>query len=240
MGWWLDAGSVKTTLKLRDTFTISTFIETGCFRGINVKFWSYYFPLVIGIEKSPEYAQITAMRVASRTNVQIIHQSSPDYLNWYADLYRIWAKKMNLPPVALFYLDAHFYDPTVPPEKMWVVKEELQALRDFPNCIILIHDFDCNNLGHLTYDGQPLNMELVREDLLAINPDFHFYGNTREGCEIHTAESIIGVEGLELDEDTLETIKYHKTPRLKYRGILYATPKPLDLFQFPTLIAIHP
>ncbi len=233
MGWWMDKGSVGTTLALRDKFGISSFIETGCYRGLNVHFWGHYFHLVIGVEKSAEFAEVTAKRVVHQGNVQIIRQDSPTYLAWYADLYRTWAHHLDLPPVSLFYLDAHFYDPDCNPDHRWVVRSELQALRDFPNCIIEIHDFDCGGLGHLVYDGEALNMDLIREDLLGVNPDFHFYGNTRAGCEVHTLESIVGIAGLVADDDTLETLAYHNSDRLKYRGILYATPKPLDLTLFP-------
>ncbi len=166
----------------------------------------------------------------SHKNWAIDREPSPIFLTWLRKGFQSWPS--NLRPI-LFYLDAHFYDAALPKNKRWVVKDELKALAEFTNCIIAIHDFDCNGLGHLVYDGQPLNFELIKEDLLGVNPYFHFYGNTREGCEVHTAESIIGVEGLEPDSDTLETIRYHDCDRLKYRGILYATPQPLDLSVFP-------
>ena len=223
--WWFDKKAVARGEKLRDFYKIDLMIETGTFKGLNLKFWSYRFPYVIGIEKDAAYCQLTRERIATRNNATLYHESSPQYLSSITRMNR------GKSPV-LFYLDAHFYDPAVLPEKRWVVRDELKALNNFHNCVIVIHDFDCHGLGHLVYDGQPLNLDLIREDLMGVNPDFHLYGNTRDGCEAHTVESITGVEGLEPDEETIETINYHNTDRLKYRGILYATPTPLDLTKF--------
>ncbi len=96
-----------------------------------------------------------------------------------------------------------------------------------------IHDFNCGNgLYGLVYDVEPLNFELVRDYLVQVNPNFSYYTNLREHCNPHTEESIIGVEGLAPDIETLETIRFHNSDRLKYRGILYCTPQPLDLIRF--------
>lgn len=232
--WWFDKKAVATGEQLRDLFQIVDFIETGTFRGLNLKFWSYRFRDVIGVEKDFAYVEKTRDRLlmAKRRNALVYHDTSPDFLLWFVQDQQRWSQ--DQPPIFI-YLDAHFYDSSLPPEKRWVVKDELKALAGFSNCLIAIHDFNCNGLGHLIYDGQSLNFKLIQEDLLGVNPNFHFYGNTREGCEVYTTESIIGVEGLESDEETLETIAYHKTDRLKYRGILYAIPTPLDLSEFPTL-----
>lgn len=227
MGWWFDYKSCEVTEKLRDFYHTPLFIETGTFRGINLRYWAARFPFVIGVEKDEAAFAVTRQRTDDCKNRAIICESSPRYLLRMAQ--DLLNSTNDRTPTIMLYLDAHFYDPTLPPNRRWVIKEELEALRGFAHCIIQIHDFDCNGLGHLTYDGQPLNMDVVREGLLAINPNFYFYSNTREGCAVHTAESIRGVKGLAEDAETLETITYHQSDRLKYRGILYATPTPLDV-----------
>lgn len=227
MPWWYDTLAVAQTLKLRDQFMVTTFVETGCFRGINLKFWSYRFDNVIGVDKSEAYANTTRQRCNDRRQVSVYHNDSAAFLRSFVLAYRA-ARRTDIP---FLYLDAHFYDPA----ERWVVKRELRELQGFPQCIIAIHDFQVPNepdLGHLIYDGEPLSFAVVRDDLAAINPDFSYYTNSREWSVVHTAESISGLPGLTPDADTLETIVYHHRDWRKYRGILYCTPTPLDLCHY--------
>ena len=224
MPWWYDTLAVAQTLKLRDQFTVTTFVETGCYRGINLRFHSFNFPRVLGVEKSATYVTMIRQRCNDRRQVSVYHSDSAAFLRFFVRVYRA-ARCTDIP---FLYLDAHFYDPA----ERWVVKRELRALQGFPQCIIAIHDFQVAGLGHLIYDGEPLSFAVVRDDLVAINPDFSYYTNSREWSAVHTAESIIGVPGLTPDEDTLETIAYHHTDWRKYRGILYCTPTPLDLRRY--------
>lgn len=228
MSWWFDKKAVEQTLKLRDEFDISTYVETGVFRGINLRFWSYYFKEVWGCDISEDYLKTARSKVADRKNVRLFKESSPFFLKRFVNKYD-YNKRQD---TVFIYLDAHFYDPKLPKSEKWVVKNELKALEGFKNCVIAIHDFDCAGLGHLVYDGEPLNFELIENELSKVNPDFHYYTNTREFCEVHTKQSIEGVLGLVPDEETLETIDYHSTDRLKYRGILYCVPKELDLRRY--------
>ncbi|MDP2755917.1 MAG: hypothetical protein Q8P40_16260 [Nitrospirota bacterium] len=227
MSWWFDKKAVEQTLKLKEEIDISTYVETGVFRGINIRFWSYYFKEVWGCDISEEYLKIAKSKVQDR-NVLLLKIDSPTFLKSITNTYN----KMRREDTLFIYLDAHFYDPKLPANEKWVVKNELKALEGFRNCAIAIHDFDCNGLGHLVYDGEHLNFELIKDELSKVNPDFRFYTNTREFCEVHTRESIKGVIGLVEDEETLETIDYHSTDRLKYRGILYCVPRELDLRRY--------
>ena len=219
MGWWFDWRSAERTKQLRDEFNIRLFIETGTFRGLNIYYWSYHFPQVWGVEKDPNALDISQLRIRDRGNISLFAESSPDFFRHL---------KVISPTPILFYLDAHFYDPTLPLNHRWVVKDELAAIGDYPNCLILIHDFATPGCGHLIYDGQPLDFSVVQEELRQINSNFCYYTNTRDGCAVHTIESIINIPGLEPNMDTLETISYHNTDRLKYRGILYALPRQLS------------
>ena len=121
----------------------------------------------------------------------------------------------------IFYLDAHFYDPTLPKDKRFVVLDELKALKNFKNCVIAIHDFS-NNLGHITYDEQPLNLELLEKDLKEVNKNFHFYTNTLASCDIIKMSDIT-------DIDMVDNMEYlYSAPEKTYRGLLYCTPTELS------------
>jgi hypothetical protein len=112
--------------------------------------------------------------------------------------------------------------------------KELEVLQNTP-CVIAIHDFDCGGMGHLTYDGQPLNFEFVRDALHKVYPSFHYYVNTRETSETTTKEMIQNgeVPNLVLDDGTKDSIDFTWRSEMQcYRGILYCTPTELDLNKF--------
>lgn len=230
--WWYDRNAVETGEKLRDSFEINTFIESGTYRGINLKFWSYRFEQVIGIEADREHFWRTSHRIDGRINAKVICKDSSRFLKGFVDNY--YQDSRN--DIVLIYLDAHFYYPREKKtkEERWVVLRELIALAGFKNCVIAIHDFNCgNDLYGLIYDREPLNFELIKDSLAQVNSDFSYYVNVRKHCNPHTEKSIIGVEGLEPDSETLETIQYHSTAaRLMYRGILYCTPRPINLEEY--------
>lgn len=226
---WLDKKSIETMLKMRDDFNISTFLETGTFKGINAKVHAYNFKEVLTCDIKEEYLIDARKRLEPYKNVFVYAQSSPDFIKDFIEKYN----KEGRTDIVFFFLDAHFYDPALPPDQKWVVLNELKALKGFKNCVICLHDFDAQGLGHCTYDGQDLDWPLVKEDVLKVNPDFYFYTNKREFCEIYDEKTIVGVPGIELDEDTLSNIKYaHTAERLTYRGILYVSPKKLDLTRY--------
>lgn len=182
-----------------------------------------------------EYAKTTVERVKDRYNVTVINESSHKFLKSFVGFYQKWNRNDNV----LVYLDAHFYNPGAKTqEERWVILHELRALEGFDRCILVIHDVSgCGEGLHgLVYDGEPLTFDLLKDSLLRVNPKFHFYINAREFIEVHTPESIVGVKGLEPDEDTLETINFHSgSDRRKYRGALYCVPEPLDLTEYQLL-----
>ena len=226
---WLDKTSIEQILKIRDKFNISTYVETGTFKGVNAKFHAANFKEVLTCDISDEYLESARERVKKDKNVTIFKQSSPDFLRSFIERYH----REERGDIVFIYLDAHFYDPALPPDEKWVVINELKALKGFKNCVICIHDFDCEWLGHCCYDGQSLGWPLIKEDIMKINPSFFFYSNTKEFCDIYNEKTISGVPGVTLDEDTLSNIRYAHSSDIKtYRGILYCTPKELDLKEF--------
>ena len=234
---WHDRTAAETIHKLAYDFNIRTFVETGTFKGVNAKYQSKNFGRVMSCEINPEYFKIAEKRTVDCPNVYLFNQSSPEFLMCF----KLLQLQIIGTSIVFIYLDAHFYDPNLPPEDRWVVLKELEALKEFRQCFVCIHDFDCSGLGHLTYDGQPLNFDLVVEKLTKVNPNFYYYCNTREHCEIHTEASIIGVPGMEADEDTIDNIQYsHTDDRRKYRGMLYCSPVELDLSRYELVELKHP
>lgn len=220
---WCDKKSIEVINKLRDIFNVNTFIETGTFMGINAKVQSSNFNEIITCELKKEYYKKAKRKLKDLKNVSIVNASSPSFLKEFVKKY----KKDKRNDIIIIYLDAHFYSPQLPQNDRFVVLSELKMLKDFENCVIIIHDFD-NNLGHITYDGIPLNLELIRSDLYNINPNFAFYTNELSSCDIHTEKSI--QKELPGDLEALDNIKYARSnPRLSYRGILYCIPKEVNV-----------
>lgn len=232
---WTDKKSIEQIKKFRDTFNIETFIETGTFRGFNAFHHSYNFKHVYSCELVDEYYKLskTALDWYKLKNVNLFKIDSPKFLNII--------KQLFTEDIIFIYLDAHFYDPSLPKEDRWVVLKELDALKNTKNCVIAIHDFDCNGLGHINYDGQTLNFDFVKERLLKVNENFNFYYNTKEWCDITTKDDILNnkLEGIELNNYVSDTLDFvWSQERLTYRGILYCSPKPIDLNKFELVSAL--
>ena len=215
---WTDKQSVRVIKYLRDKYKIQTLVETGTFKGINARLHSKNFETILTCEKIDNYYQTAKENLKDYKNVICIKQDSPKFLH------SIMAGNY------MFYLDAHFYDPDMPKGKgKFIVLKELDNMIKFKNSVIIVHDFD-NGLGHCTYDGVKLDMDLLRKKLKRINKNFKFYTNRVESCDIvkSNAEDIKEA-GLEVDFDTLDNLDYAWTdPRLTYRGILYCLPSKLN------------
>lgn len=222
---WIDKKAEEQVLMLRDEFDIRQYVETGTFKGINARFQSRYFESVITVEKDIDNFMEAHRNFKGLPNVSLFLDDSASFLSSFK------TKTRSVPPV-LFFLDAHFYDPKLTSDKRWVVKNELKALEGFSNCLIMIHDFDVGGLGHLVYDGEHLNFDLIKEDILKVNPKFRFYHNERQTCDIMTPEDLT-THGIAPYAVALDNLKYAYTnDTKKYRGILYATPKELDLTKY--------
>lgn len=221
---WTDKIALETINQLKEEFDIQTFIETGTFKGVNSFVQSQNFKYVLTCENNYEY-YLEAKEKLKNKNISIFKQTSPKFLKEF-----IKAHKHNKSDEIVFiYLDAHFYNPSL--KEKFIVKEELNSLKGFRNCLIAIHDFD-NGMGHITYDGKTINLRMVKSRLLKINPKFHFYTNTPEFSDIHTLQTLKEI-GLESDKEAQDNINYAwSKERLTKRGILYAIPKKLDLNKY--------
>ena len=226
---WTDLFAPKQILQMRDDFNINMFVETGTFRGVNTRFHADNFKHIASCEISKEYYDIARENTKDLSNVYLFRIDSVEFLSQFILLY----EAIRRDDIVFIYLDAHFYDPNLPSEEQWVVVNELKALKGFTKCVICIHDFDCQGLGHLVYDGEHLNFDLVGPYLKEINPDFFYYTNTREWGGSVTEEMLSSIPGLIVDDSTVDNIRYANSSDIKkYRGILYCTPKELDLSKY--------
>jgi len=226
---WVDKNSVEQMIQLKKKYNISQFVETGVFKGVNARLHSFHWDKVISCDIIDEYIDIAREYNKDRNNVFIEKMSSPDFLKKFVKEYR----EQERDDYVFIFLDAHFYDPNLPPEEKWVVVNELKALKGFDKGIICLHDFDCNGLGHCCYDGQPLGFPLVLPHLMQVRNDYYYYINNKESCDIHNEESIFETKELIIDEEVIDNVRYSNScDRLKYRGLLYCTPTELDINKF--------
>lgn len=214
---WTDKKAIEVIKYLRDKYEIRTFIETGTFHGINARFHSKNFNLVMTCEKQQAFYKSAKEKLKIHKNVLVINDNSPDFLS-----------RLSLDKY-IFFLDAHFYDPRIPKEDRFIILKELESMKKFKDSIIIVHDFH-NGLGGITYDGINLDINLLRSKLKNINGNFFFYTNTLEGCDIVKPNARDMKEaGLEVDYETLDNLNYAWIcPRLSYRGILYCLPTELN------------
>lgn len=227
---WTDWRSIETIRALQKEYRSETLVETGTFKGVNAKVHSTTFRQVFTCELSMQNAQQAyEQRLSNLENVSIILGPSYKFL-------RMTKAAFIMQPPPIYYLDAHFYNPDVPLDERFVILKELEALRGMPNCIIVVHDFDNKELGHITYDGIPLDFALLKKGLLGVNREFHFYTNSKDRCDIVTIDDVKSHKyGRELSPspDVLDNLQYvWSSPEKTYRGILYCTPTALDLTSY--------
>lgn len=225
---WTDKQCTKTIHDLKNEFNVQYYVETGTYRGQGTHYWAHHFDYVLTCDASPQfYMEAYNKRLHKLNNVLQCLTPSANFLP-------IVKSMLNDAP-AIYYLDAHFYDPTLPMEKRFVVQDELKALRNTKNCIIIIHDYDNGALGHITYDGIPMGWNIIGDLIQEVNPDFKYYTNTKEFCDIITMNDINErkIDGMDYHEDYEDTVNFVWSNEQKtYRGLLYAVPKELDLTKY--------
>ena len=183
--------------------------------GINAELHSKNFQTVLTCEKNEDYYKQANKRLRKCKNIVTYNNDSEDFLNFIFDSFYLQNE------VPIIYLDAHFYDKSLPKKDRFQVLKELRALEG-KECILIIHDFD-NNLGHITYDNISLNMDLLKEDLLKVNPNFMFYTNELSSCDILKLSET-------KDKDMIKNLEYvWSKPEKTYRGILYCLPKKVKI-----------
>ena len=222
---WTDKASIEHIKQIRDIFKVKTFVETGTFKAMNILTHINNFDSLFSCENNEQYFDIAQSKVIDYFNTNqprgiptIYNEDSKTFLKWFRKFLG-YRQRENV----IFYLDAHFYDKKRPKGKgKFVVLDELKELKGMKNAIIIIHDFD-NNLGHITYDGISLDMNLLRNDLLKVNPNFYYYTNTLKGCDIMKPEETN-------DKDMKENLIYAwSKPEKTYRGLLYCLPKKINI-----------
>ncbi len=228
---WTDLLATRQILQLKKDFNINTAITTGTFWGTDVQLYAQYFDKVYSMDIEDKYLAIARSRLKSLIDarkVELLKMNSWEFIKLFRQSYDV----MHDTDTIFFYLDAHFYDPTLPDKDRWVAVKELRALRGFKNCVIVIHDFDAEGLGHLVYDNIHFGWNVVGRYIKQINPDFHYYTNTRGLCEIVNEQTVKELP-ITIDEHILNSVEFVNSSDVKkYRGILYATPKPLDLNRY--------
>lgn len=222
---WVDKYSVEQIIKLKNQYNISTFIETGTFRGQGTRMYSFHFDEVLSCDINDDFLKISRAYNKDRENVVISKESSSSFLSNFVTKYY----KDKRDDIVFIFLDAHFYDASLTPNEKWVVVNELKSLYGFKNCVICIHDFDCSGFGHCCYDGEPLGFPLVLPHLKMINNDFNYYVNTSPFVSAHNSTTIMDVKEMVIDDLLIDTLKFvNEKEERKRRGILYCTPTPLD------------
>ncbi len=225
---WTDKIAMSNVIKLKNELDISTAISTGTYYGADTELYANYFDEVFSMDINPKYMKVAKEKLRDFPNVHLRLMNSWDFIDEFCEKYEL-AKRDD---IVYFYLDAHFYDEKLPPADKWVVAKELKALYDFKNCVIVIHDFDCNGLGHLVYDREHLNWNVVGKYLKMVNPYFYYYCNTKEMCDIVNGETINKLPIL-VDEYILDDVRYaNSSDEKRYRGMLYAVPKKLNLMKY--------
>lgn len=209
---WPDRKALENLAKLRDQFGYKRLIETGAAEGNGVLMYSRIFPEVHSYETNPSLYEIAASRTTWEKGQKVYCLPSPTMLG---------AIDRNLGP-SLFILDAHT-------PGSWPILDELKAMKGFRGCSIVIHDFKVEGLGHINYDGQALDLDLVKDDLLRVDPNFYLYVNSRETCDIWTRAALKEHLGATYDKYFDKAMDFvWSAPVKTYRGILYAVPAELD------------
>lgn len=230
MSSWIDKYAIETTLKLKNEFNINCFIETGTFYGVGAELYSKYFDDVFTCEINKNNYDIAHRRLVNYcNNISIVLDNSHNFLKIINNAYQNSKNK----PFLFFFLDAHCKN------DLWTVAKELQSLENLNNCIIAIHDFDCSGLGHLIYDNQHCNWGVIRDAIYKVNPKFEYYCNTRSFCDIYNKKTIYELP-IHIDEYVLDMLNYSESlNEKKYRGILYAIPREIDLTNYKLIKFKH-
>lgn len=200
---------------LAKKFKLDTFVETGTFKGYNAIVQSRNFRTVYTCDNNLNYLNIAKEKAAQykRKNIKFYWEDSCLFLSRF------------LKDKYLFYLDAHFYDKSLPKGKgKFVVLKELKVLANKKDAVGVIHDF-CNGLGGIEYDGIKLDFDLIYRSEFGKNPHW-YYTNTLASCDIVKKASEIGID--DNDADMQDYIKFvWSSPVKTYRGFLYILPNKL-------------
>jgi hypothetical protein len=188
--------------KVRATFQVSTFVETGTYRGDTAAWASERFDRVLTIEGSPEFQRQAQERHAQRGNIEFLLGDSRSML-------REVLSRLGSTP-ALFWLDAHWMPGSFGKAQECPLLEEIEAIYQSPaEHFILIDDARLflapPPLPHRASDwpdistvltalgstGRPANYTVVYNDVIISLPGF-----ARETMRIFYQEQITAAPGV--------------------------------------------
>ena len=145
-GFHSDQMIMKILKEISRFFQITSFVETGTYRGDSSFIMTRNFPKlsIYTCEITEEFFEIAKERLRNYPKIRVFHQSSEKFLN------NLPTEKTGLFP--LFFLDAHWYD-------YWPLKEELKIINlKFNQAIIIIDDFQVPGREDFSYDVENGNL----------------------------------------------------------------------------------
>lgn len=216
---WQDRGAMRQIAQMRDDFKLTQCVETGTWIGASAEVLAHHFPSVLTCEIAEGYFRKATNRLAHYKSIILMQMESDKFLHLINN------------EATYFFLDAHPFNNNT---GGWPIEKEIPALGKRDNCVICIHDFDNGELGFISDGTRKLDWRMVGHLLTEVNPNFHYYTNTMEFCDI-VSEEDIGNVPVTVDADIIDCIRHSINgggDATKYRGILYAVPQPLDLSKY--------
>lgn len=142
-------------------FSISTFVETGTFRGDTLAEQSQQFSRLISIEISPKLHQAASTRFENQKHIELLLGDSGKLLHELVP---------RIKEAALFWLDGHYSGPqTGKGDKECPIMEELNALIQSPvKHVWLIDDARCFT-GEHDYPALKTLVNWIQKN----RPDYH-------------------------------------------------------------------
>lgn len=154
----------KEFLKLKDTWNITTAVETGSYMFGTTLWLSDNFDKVYTFEIDDELFNYGQKKISDKKNIHSYKCNSAEGL----------ANIVNqIDGNTIFFLDAHWYD-------YCPLKDELEVISKLKHTpIIAIHDFKTpyGHLGYDSYKGEDFNIDFIIDELKKIYPkgfDYHY------------------------------------------------------------------
>ena len=176
-----DRFAVAQFSKLVQEYKIQTVVETGTYRGDSTIHFLDFVDNVVTVDVLPICVGWAAGRLFERgftlsgdpgkfmrmrkdqKCVSLYQGNSPEIIRGVIE---------RLPEPLLFFLDAHWF-------AYWPVKDEIRAIQPRPNSLIIVHDIYVpgKDYGSDSYNGKPLDIDLIREDLNYVNNNYIIFYN---------------------------------------------------------------
>ncbi len=181
MGAYRDFQLLQDTLKVKQKFDSTIFIETGTNDGDSVTLLAEFFQKLYSVEIKPEIYEAALLNTWRYTNIKLFNGNSVDVLD---ELCGSIKEKNEI----IFFLDAHWYD-------YWPILDELAVIKKH-NIIapVIIHDFFVPNedgtpkFNFDEYNGIKLDFPYIKQKVDELygesNYDIHYPTPFNEKGEI--------------------------------------------------------